>query len=142
MKTNCFRWFTAVVFASIAVLSSNIAVADSPNIVLLFVDDLGWMDLGLRNPSFESPNIDALANDSLSFEQAYIASPTCSPSRATLVTGQHPARLRMVRHIPVGPKNPEFDDFGRTQQEFNLLKSDPAQFPCRNWLPLEHTTSC
>ena len=111
-----------------------------PNIVLLFVDDLGWSDLGYRNPMFETPHIDRLASDGVDFTQAYVASPTCSPSRATLVTGQHPARLRIVRHIPTGPKHPAFDQFGRTSEEFNLWPRDPAQFPCRNWLPLEHTT--
>ena len=52
---------------------------EQPNIVLFFVDDLGWTDLGFRNPTFESPNIDQLVRDGMSFEQAYIASPTCSP---------------------------------------------------------------
>ena len=110
-----------------------------PNIILFFVDDLGWSDLGFRNPVFETPNIDQLATSSLSFEQAYIASPTCSPSRATLLTGQHPARIKMVRHIPGGKKN-GFDQFDRTTVEFNYLERDPAQFPSRNWLPLENTT--
>lgn len=110
-----------------------------PNIILFFVDDLGWSDVGFRNPVFETPNIDALAKSGISFEQAYIASPTCSPSRATLVTGQHPARLKMVRHIPAG-KNYGFDQFDRTNIEFHLLEKDPAQFPSRNWLPLENTT--
>jgi arylsulfatase A-like enzyme len=110
-----------------------------PNIILFFVDDLGWSDLGFRNSTFETPNIDALAKSGVSFEQAYIASPTCSPSRATLVTGQHPARIKMVRHIPAG-KNYGFDPFDRTTNEFHLLEKDPAQFPSRNWLPLEHIT--
>ena len=112
----------------------------APNIVLFFVDDLGWSDLGYRNDKFESPNIDLLVSESLDFQQAYVACPTCSPSRATLLTGKHPARLRIVRHIPGGPKFPEFDKFGRTETEFNLWKNDPAKFPCRNWLPLEETT--
>lgn len=111
-----------------------------PNIVLFFVDDLGWYDLGLRNDSFESPNIDRLASESLEFEQAYIVCPTCSPSRATLLTGKHPAKLEMVRHVPTGPKHPDFDKFGRTDVEFNQWETDPAEFPCRNWLPLEHQT--
>ncbi len=111
-----------------------------PNIVLFFVDDLGWSDLGYRNPVFESPNIDQLAKEGLNFEQAYIACPTCSPSRSTLLTGKHPARLQLVRHIPGGPKFPEFDKYGRTDQEFNYWPTDPAHFPCRNWLPLEHST--
>jgi arylsulfatase A-like enzyme len=114
-------------------------VLKQPNIILFFVDDLGWSDLGFRNPVFESPNIDSLAQSGLSFNQAYIASPTCSPSRATLLTGQHPARLKMVRHIPAGEKN-GFDKFGNTEVEFNYLETDPAQFPSRNWLPLESTT--
>lgn len=113
--------------------------AAKPNIVLLFVDDLGWNDLGYRNAMFETPNIDQLAREGVDFQRAYIASPTCSPSRATLLTGKHPARLQMVRHIPNDTKH-GFDKFGRTDQEFNLWERDPAQFPCRNWLPLEHTT--
>ena len=114
--------------------------SEKPNIVLFFVDDLGWTDLGFRNPNMETPNIDQLAKEGLSFQQAYVASPTCSPSRSTLLTGKHPARLKMVRHIPTGLKHPDFDEFGRTEIEYNLWKTDPAQFPCRNWLPLEHTT--
>ena len=112
---------------------------EQPNIILFFVDDLGWSDLGYRNPVFESPNIDQLANEGLNFEQAYIACPTCSPSRATLLTGKHPARLKLVRHIPNNIKH-GFDKFGRTDKEFNLWETDPAQFLSRNWLPLEHIT--
>ncbi|WP_439131914.1 sulfatase [Polaribacter sp.] len=110
-----------------------------PNIVLFFVDDLGWADLGFRNSVFETPNIDKLAKSGINFEQAYIASPTCSPSRATLITGKHPARLKMVRHIPGGKKN-GFDRQGNTNQEYHYLERDPAQFPSRNWLPLEHVS--
>ena len=110
-----------------------------PNIVLLFVDDLGWYDLGYRNAKFETPNIDRLAGEGVDFTRAYIASPTCSPSRARLLTGKHPARLQIVRHIPTGTTN-GFDKWGRTDQEFNQWDGDPAKFPCRNWLPLEHTT--
>lgn len=110
-----------------------------PNVVLFFVDDLGWGDLGFRNSTFDTPNIDKLAASGINFTQAYIASPTCSPSRATLLTGKHPARLKLVRHIPGGAKN-GFDKFDRTTVEFNYLERDPAQFPSRNWLPLEHTT--
>lgn len=122
--------------------AANNSGVKRPNIVLLLVDDLGWNDLGYRNPNFETPNIDRLVSESLDFQRAYVASPTCSPSRATLLTGKHPARLRMVRHIPTGTKNATygFDEMGRTKEPFNLLDADPAQFPSRNWLPLEHTT--
>lgn len=112
---------------------------EKPNIILFFVDDLGWSDLGFRNPVLETPNIDSLAALGLNFEQAYIPTPTCSPSRATLLTGKHPARLQMVRHIPGGKKN-GFDQYGRAFEEFHYLERDPAQFPSRNYLPLEHIT--
>ena len=133
------RFFAMLCVASV---SAVLAKADSPkppNIVLFFVDDLGWFDLGYRNADFESPHIDALAAESVDFEQAYIATPACSPSRATLLTGKHPVRLRMVRHIPKNPEN-GFDKFARTNQEFNLWETDPAQFPSRNWVPLEEVT--
>jgi arylsulfatase A-like enzyme len=110
-----------------------------PNIILFFADDLGWSVLGYRNPVFETENIKKLVKSSLSFEQSYIASPTCSPNRSTLLIGQHPARLQMVRHIPDGKKY-GFILEGQTNEEFHYLERDPAQFPSRNWLPLEHTT--
>lgn len=120
-------------------IGNSLVAATQPNIVLLFADDLGWADLGYRNPVFESPNIDALAREGLDFEQAYIATPTCSPSRGTLLTGLHPARLQLVRHI-AHDKAYGFDEFGRTGERFSYWEKDPAQFPVVNWLDLEYTT--
>ncbi len=110
-----------------------------PNIILLFVDDLGWADVGYQGKRYDTPHIDRLATESKRFSRAYIASPTCSPSRASVVTGQHPARLRIVRHIPANVKF-GFDKYGRTNEHWHVLPTDPAQFPSRNWLPLEKTT--
>ena len=128
----------AVAFAG----SEPLQPARQPNIVLLFVDDWGWADMGCRQPDvFETPNIDQLVSEGIDFRQAYIACPTCSPSRGTLLTGKHPTRLRLVRHIPTGSnKHPEFDQWGRTDQEFSYWEKDPAHIPVRNWLPLEETT--
>ena len=75
-----------------------------PNIVLLFVDDWGWADVGFRNPLFETPNIDQLKKESLNFNRAYIPTPTCSPSRASILTGKEAVRLEMVRHISGDPE--------------------------------------
>ncbi len=131
------KFLTLISFFSLGMAAF---AASQPNIVLLFVDDMGWADLGYRQPDvFESPNIDALAKEGMDFQSMYIASPTCSPSRGTLVTGQHPARLRLVRHIPTGEKY-GFDNFGRTEEKLNYWETDPAKFPCVNWLDLEYTT--
>lgn len=102
---------------------------DKPNIVLLFVDDMGWADLGYRQEVFQTPNINQLKKDGLDFSRAYIATPTCSPSRASLLTGKEPVRFQMSRHISGGP-----------DEEFSLWPKDPVQRPSRNYLPLEEVT--
>ena len=108
----------------------------NPNIVLLFVDDWGWSDVGFRNPIFHTPNINQLKKDGLNFERAYIATPTCSPSRASLLTGKEPVRFQMTRHII--DKKEKVAEAGN--EEFNLWPKDPVQRPSRNWLPLEEIT--
>jgi len=80
------------------------AASEKPNVVLFFVDDLGWTDLGCYGSDFyETPNIDQLAAEGVRFTQAYAACTVCSPSRAALLTGQYPARLRITNFIPGHP---------------------------------------
>ena len=65
-----------------------------PNIVVILADDLGWSDLGCYGADLhETPNLDRLARQSLRFTNAYAGSSVCSPTRAALMTGKHPARL-------------------------------------------------
>ena len=65
------------------------------------VDDLGWNDLGYTGSKFyESPNIDTLSNYSFHFTNAYSASPVCSPTRASIMTGKHPSRVNITDWIP------------------------------------------
>jgi arylsulfatase A-like enzyme len=67
------------------------------NFVFIMVDDLGWADLSCYGSDLhETPNIDALAGESMSFTDAYAASPVCTPTRASFMTGKHPARLHMT----------------------------------------------
>jgi arylsulfatase A-like enzyme len=112
---------------------------NQPNVVLFFVDDMGWASRTIRDEVYETPNIDRIATDGLEFESAYIPTPTCSPSRAALVTGQHPARIGMPRHIPHKAKY-GFDKFGRTEAKFNVWEKDPAKVPSVNWLDTEYVT--
>ena len=70
------------------------------NIVLILVDDLGWTDLGVMGSTFyETPNIDRLAAEGMRFTNAYAATTVCSPTRASLLTGQYPARLHVTDWI-------------------------------------------
>jgi arylsulfatase A-like enzyme len=65
-----------------------------PNIIVILADDLGAMDLGCYGADLhETPRLDALAKQSVLFKQAYSAAPVCTPTRAALMTGKHPARL-------------------------------------------------
>lgn len=72
-----------------------------PNIVFIIADDLGWSDLPSYGNKFnESPNIDQLAKDGMRFTDAYAACPVCSPTRASLMSGQYPARVGVIDFIP------------------------------------------
>lgn len=69
-----------------------------PNIVVIVADDLGWMDLGYQGSEIRTPRIDALANDGLTLNRFY-AQPMCSPTRASLLTGNSTARLGITRAL-------------------------------------------
>lgn len=106
--------------------------SNQPNIVLLFIDDYGWSDIGYRNNAFNTPNLDQLKKEGLDFNRAYIPTPTCSPSRLSLLTGKEAIRLGMPRHIP--------EEKHFINDEYNVWPSDPVQRPSRNYLPLEEIT--
>ena len=81
-----------------------VAAERKPNILLILADDLGWCDVGCFGSRFhKTPNIDSLAKRGMRFTQAYAANPLCSPTRASLLTGQYPARIGItapVCHMP------------------------------------------
>ena len=96
------------------------------NLLLIVVDDLGAHDLGYTGSDFyETPNIDTLALQGIKFTQAYAAAPICSPTRAALMTGQHPARLHITNWIPgqrpTGKPLNEPEILGRLPLEFTTL---------------------
>ena len=68
--------------------------ADRPNVVFILADDLGWADTTLYGHTalYETPNIERLAARGVTFTRAYANSPLCSPTRASILTGQTPAR--------------------------------------------------
>lgn len=93
------------------------------NIIFILIDDLGWKDLSCYGSSFyETPNLDRLSTEGVRFTEAYSASPVCSPTRASILTGKNPGRLhttqffgsfrtrgklisaRFLSHLPHGEK--------------------------------------
>lgn len=74
--------------------------ADKPNIVFILADDMGWADLPCYGNTFnEAPNIDKLAKAGMRFTNAYAACPVCSPTRASIQSGQYPARVGVTDFI-------------------------------------------
>ena len=86
----------------LALLAFSCSGNEHPNILFILVDDLGWADVGCNNPEsfYETPNIDRMAGAGVRFTNAYAASPVCSPTRASIMTGQYPARLHITDWIP------------------------------------------
>ena len=72
--------------------------ARQPNIVLLIADDTGWRDVGYNGSEIKTPNIDRMAREGAVMEQFY-ACPTCSPTRASLLTGRPPSRYGILAPI-------------------------------------------
>lgn len=72
-----------------------------PNVLFVLMDDLGWRDLGPYGNTFiDTPNLNTFARESVRFTNAYAACPVCSPTRASIMTGQYPARLHLTDWIP------------------------------------------
>lgn len=127
----------ACLFAwSIGIFSAAFVKAETPpNIVFLLVDDLGWADVGYQGSKFKTPNINQLAEQGMVFTDAYAASPVCSPTRASIITGKYPARLKLTSHIPsLGPSWA----YGRPQgnSEFSV----ESGIETRNWLPVSEVS--
>ena len=90
---------TACLFAALS--ASPVRAADRPNIVLIFVDDLGWKDIGCYGNGFvETPRIDRLATQGLRFPDFYASGAVCSPTRCALQSGQNQARIGITDFIP------------------------------------------
>ena len=101
LMKNLF-WIVACVMLG----SHSLSRAKEKNVLFLFVDDLGYKDLGCYGSSFyETPYLDALAKESLKFNNAYAACPVCSPTRSSLMTGHYPARTKNTDYF--GAFNPK-----------------------------------
>jgi arylsulfatase A-like enzyme len=95
---------------------------EHPNILFILVDDLGYHDLGYTGSRFyETPNIDKLASEGMAFNNAYAASPICSPSRAAIMTGRYPARLNLTDYIPGNRHYGPHPDQKLASHPFNLF---------------------
>ena len=92
-----FRLFILIVFAT---LSTTVFAKQKTNILFVFIDDMGYADLGCYgNKKVSTPNIDRLAEEGILFTQFYVNAPICSPSRTAVTTGQFPSRWGITSYI-------------------------------------------
>lgn len=110
-----FILFTLVCLSSLTVNSQNRQRQSKPNILLIFADDLGYMDCGFTGSQImETPNLDALSKEGMVFNNAYAGAGNCAPSRAALISGKYSPRtgifavgsttrgpLDLMRMVPV-----------------------------------------
>ena len=86
-------------------LAFSATAVENPNILIFYVDDLGWQDVQLNDIDapcpYETPNIVKLAANGMNITQGYSPAPTCAPSRAGIITGRHPAKLGFT-HVTGG----------------------------------------
>ncbi len=94
--------FRLMVVLGIVVHSVHISAAadqSAPNIVMVFIDDMGWGDFScFGNRDAQTPNVDRLAAEGIRFSQFYVNAPICSPSRCALTTGQYPHRWKITSY--------------------------------------------
>ncbi len=96
--------FISILLLVAAVTPSHHELSEQPNIILFLVDDMGWQDTSVPfhttatplNQTYHTPNMERLAQQGVVFTNAYAASPVCTPTRTSIMTGQHPARTRIT----------------------------------------------
>ncbi len=95
------RIFGMIAALAIGVISAGAAdEAKKPNVLIVFVDDLGWADVGFNGtPIYKTPHIDRIMGEAVNFTQAYSAHPVCSPTRAALISGKAPQRVGITQWI-------------------------------------------
>ncbi len=75
-----------------------------PNVILFFVDDLGYGDIGCYGQQLiQTPRLDRMAGEGMLFTQFYTASPVCAPSRCSLLTGKHAGHSHIRHNMNVPP---------------------------------------
>jgi arylsulfatase A-like enzyme len=101
MKTLLPGWLLAIALLSTGFSTAPGAAADKPNFVLIFADDLGINDLSCYGRKDQrTPNLDRMAAEGARFTCGYCSQPICSPSRAGIMTGKSPGRVRITTFIP------------------------------------------
>ena len=108
-----FIFLVLPVFLSGASVHYESILPDQPNILFVIADDWSWPHAGIYgDPVIKTPSFDRVAREGVLFEHAYVSSPSCTPSRASILTGQWFWRLEGGANLygPLPPEHPVYTD--------------------------------
>lgn len=134
---NAVRLLT-LLLTLVCVAASTVGAESRPNFIFIMADDLGWQDVEFAGARFfETPNIDRLAGQGMTFTAAYSGGPNCAPTRACLMSGTYTPRHHIYTPGGKSKGNPEFmrllvPAIGRKNSA--LAREAAAQFPIVNSL--------
>lgn len=137
-------------FLSLLALPLFISAADAlPNIVMIISDDHLWSDYGfIGNKVIQTPNLDKLASESLTFRRGYVTSSLCCPSLATIITGLYPHQHKVTSNDPPlvpgagkkkGPQNSAEFEAGREVMSKHLEEAGtlPTMLKQKGYLSMQ-----
>jgi arylsulfatase A-like enzyme len=139
----------------LALLATPIRAAERPNVILLIADDMAWNDCGAYgNTRIRTPNIDRLAKEGLRCDRAFLTTSSCSPSRASIITGRYPHNTGAEKlHMPLPVKQVTFPELlkqagyytaaagkwhlgGPAKAKLALVKEGGGPGAEQHWLPV------
>lgn len=129
-----------IILTAVIALASpaRIQAAGKPNMIFIMADDLGWKDVGFAGADFfETPHIDKLATQGMTFTAAYSGGPNCAPTRACLMSGTYTPRHHIYTPGGQSKGNTKYMRLlvpARERKDKALAKKAAAQFPITNSL--------
>lgn len=98
--------------------AAAVASTEQPNIVVILVDDMRFDEIGIAgHPYVQTPNIDRIAREGAYFQNSFTVNPLCSPSRATILTGQHAHYHGIVDNLARNEQSHQLQTFPRRLQD-------------------------
>lgn len=146
------RWLTILLLVIFPIVA---CAADAPNVVIIIADDMATEDCGAYgHPRIQTPNLDRLAKQGMRFDRAFLTCSSCSPSRASLLTGRYPHQTGAEQlHWPLPAEQMLFTTPLReagywtaavgkwhlgaaAKKQFDLVREGGGPSGCEHWVPV------
>ncbi|SMC59310.1 sulfatase-like hydrolase/transferase [Pedobacter nyackensis] len=112
MKISCFC--IALLLITFGKSAQGQVVENRPNVIIIYVDDMGYGDLGSYGAEISTPNIDKIGKTGIRFTNFYASAPVCTPSRYSLLTGTYPQRSKHNLTFALMPDDKNYLDTSET----------------------------